>query len=271
MREFVVILNSETGETVSQASFVLYRTSADSSLPTDDTIDMLLIDLKDVGIGEVLPSGHVMMNRPNSRVATAVSVDAADLSSERLVTVAQRFGDAPRIIGIVADTLERTFESGTGLLPESEAEYVARHSGLEDPESGPGSDDYAVLVARQAVIDEAAFVSTAQAAELLGVDPSRVRHRQSAGQLIGERFGRELRYPLWQFDTRVSPAVPIPHLRAVAEAIRPSVHPAEVAGIMGTEQEDLTLGGKPVSPREWLLSGGSPEPVMDVLAADVEW
>jgi hypothetical protein len=187
------------------------------------------------------------------------------------VDVTSRFADSPHVIAVITASLERTLSSGKGLLPDAEAAFLADHSGLSAPESGPGSDDYAALVAHQAVVDDGAFVSTAAAADLLGIDPSRVRHRAGSGQLISARFGRELRYPLWQFDTRTTPAVPIAHLKDIREALRPDVHPAETAGVMTTPQEDLSLHGRAVSACEWLHAGGAVEPVLDILRNDVEW
>jgi hypothetical protein len=80
------------------------------------------------------------------------------------------------------------------------------------------------------------------------------------------RVGRSLRLPTWQFDDELRP---LPGLAAVLAALPSGMHPREVEGFMTTPQDDLRVRGHNRSPRDWLLSGGSPAQVA-AHAADLD-
>ena len=121
------------------------------------------------------------------------------------------------------------------------------------------ADPRARTVAQHAVLRDTAL-SVNQAADRVGVDSSRIRHRIGAGRLIGWKDRGGWRLPAWQFtDTDV-----LPGLETVLAAM-PSDQPALVlANFMTTPQEDFELEDRPVSPREWLMAGGSPQRVADL-------
>ncbi|WP_344677475.1 DNA-binding protein [Saccharopolyspora taberi] len=122
-------------------------------------------------------------------------------------------------------------------------------------------DPRARTVAEQAVLRDTAL-SVNQAAERIGVDSSRIRHRIGDRRLIGWKDRGGWRLPAWQFtDNDV-----LPGLESVLAAM-PIDQPALVlANFMATPQEDLELGDRAVSPREWLMAGGSPQQVADLAA-----
>ena len=126
---------------------------------------------------------------------------------------------------------------------------------LDDDEVDPR----ARTVAEQAVLRDTAL-SVNQAAEHVGVDSSRIRHRISNGHLVGwkDRGGWQL--PAWQFtDNGV-----LPGLETVLAAM-PADQPALVlANFMTTPQVDLDLADRPASPREWLMAGGSAHRVAEL-------
>lgn len=136
-------------------------------------------------------------------------------------------------------------EAGLDLTPLSDSEVDAR----------------ARTVAEQAVLRDTAL-SVNQAADRVGVDSSRIRHRISERRLIGWKDRGGWRLPAWQFsDTDV-----LPGLDAVL-ALMPVDQPALVlANFMTTPQEDLEIGDRPASPREWLLAGGDPQRVAELAA-----
>lgn len=110
-------------------------------------------------------------------------------------------------------------------------------------------------------------LSVEQAARLLRVDASRVRHRLRDRALYGFRIGAGLRLSVWQFDQHE----PIPGLRAVLAALPHDLHPLEVAGFMTSADPDLTVADQPLSPRDWLIGGGDVSTVV-ALARDLdEW
>ncbi|SHG14661.1 MerR family transcriptional regulator [Streptoalloteichus hindustanus] len=117
-------------------------------------------------------------------------------------------------------------------------------------------DPRARAVATQAVLRDTALTVTEVAAQL-GVDASRIRHRLADGRLTGWKDRGGWRLPAWQFaDARV-----LPGLDVVLHAVPPDQPPLVVAGFMTTPQEDLPLGDRQATPREWLLAGGDPHRV----------
>ncbi|MCI2421805.1 DNA-binding protein [Saccharopolyspora sp. K220] len=145
----------------------------------------------------------------------------------------------------------------------TEAERAAlAEAGLDlTPLSDAEVDPRARTVAEQAVLRDTAL-SVNQAAERVGVDSSRIRHRVSERRLIGWKDRGGWRLPAWQFtETDV-----LPGLDTVL-ALMPIDQPALVlANFMTTPQEDLELGDRPASPREWLLAGGDPQRVAELAA-----
>ncbi|HEV2779368.1 MAG TPA: DNA-binding protein [Actinophytocola sp.] len=124
------------------------------------------------------------------------------------------------------------------------------------PRRRSDGDHRARAVAAQAVLRDSA-VTVAEAAETIGVDPSRIRHRLLARRLSGWKERGGWRLPAWQFT---STGV-LPGLEAVLEAVPDDQPPLVVAAFMTTSQSDLRIDGEPVSPRAWLLASGDPEPV----------
>jgi hypothetical protein len=110
----------------------------------------------------------------------------------------------------------------------------------------------------------AASLTVAEAATLLGVDPSRIRQRLAAGSLYGLKRADGWRLPRFQFaDGRLVPGIErvLPHLDR-------ALHPLAVVRWFEQPDPDLEIDDAPVSPRAWLLAGGDPAPVA-TLAADL--
>ncbi len=59
-------------------------------------------------------------------------------------------------------------------------------------------------------------------------------------------------------------------LDRVFAALPHDLHPVAVAGFLRTPHPDLTLGGRPVTPLEWLRSGGDLTPVLRLVEA-ADW
>lgn len=118
------------------------------------------------------------------------------------------------------------------------------------------ADDRAPSVAAQAVLAESSL-TVSGAAERLGVDPSRVRHRLAARRLSGWKGQQGWRLPAWQFT---GDGV-LPGLAQVLAEAGDGQPPLVLAAFMTTPQDDLLIGDERVSPRQWLLAGGDPRPV----------
>ncbi|TJY57150.1 DNA-binding protein [Sinimarinibacterium sp. CAU 1509] len=96
-------------------------------------------------------------------------------------------------------------------------------------------------------------LTTREAAEMMGVDQSRIRQRVRERSLLALSADGETRLPQQQFQDNA----PIPGLRTVLQALPDGYDPLEVLSWLATPTPDL-LGADetPVSPREYLLKTG---------------
>ena len=109
-----------------------------------------------------------------------------------------------------------------------------------------------------------ASLSSAEVALRLGIHASGVHHRQAKGSLYSFIAGGKRRYPTWQFTENATQPV-LPGLVAVIRAFPADKHPASIQGFMATPQESLRVDGESVTPPVWLLQGGDPQAVADIL------
>lgn len=148
---------------------------------------------------------------------------------------------------------------GTALTVDEEL-FLARHAGVL-----AASDEQLGTVetrsTARAVAEAAESLSRVQVADLLGTDVTRVSHRTRLGSLYSYAgaSGRR-RYPGWQFVGGQA----VPHLSVVLEALPGGTHPVTVRSFFTTPDDALLLNGRPVSPADWLTSGGRPEPIAEL-------
>jgi excisionase family DNA binding protein len=144
-----------------------------------------------------------------------------------------------------------------GELSPGEAEAMGE-GGLDlSPPSSDEPDPLAVTASRYAAL-LASSLTTREAAGLLSVSEGRVRQRLKHGTLYAVKAGRENRLPAFQFEGGGE----VPGLGTVVRALRPGAHPVAVLNFFVNPNQDLYLDeeeGRPVSPRDWLLSGGDPK------------
>ena len=100
-------------------------------------------------------------------------------------------------------------------------------------------------------------LSVTEAAQRLGVNPSRVRQRLAARTLYGIKRDGEWRLPAFQFTASGE----VPRLSDVLPLLDPGLDPVSIFLWFTSPDADLEIGGQAVSPRDWLLSGRSPDPV----------
>lgn len=103
------------------------------------------------------------------------------------------------------------------------------------------------------------------AAELLGVDDSRVRQRLRERTLLGVRGGTGGQWLLPRFQ--FTDTGEIPHLSEVLRALPHDMALRAVAGFLTSPKPELVVGGAPTDPSDWLLGGGEPELVVNLAAA----
>lgn len=152
--------------------------------------------------------------------------------------------------------------SATGLT-ETDETILREHGGITSSMGDDRSVRKATVRSSSSNLAEQAreSLSVEQAAELLLVDGSRVRHRVRDRALFAFKIGGGLRLPAWQFRGHDS----IPGLRAVLAALPGGLHPLEVSGLMTTPDVELAVADEPTSPREWLIGGGDVGVVVEMI------
>ncbi len=150
-------------------------------------------------------------------------------------------------------------------LPAREQQLL-EHGGLDFS----NGDAFAHAAAAEAVAHEtellAGAVTVQQAAVRMGVSASRIRHLVADKELAAIRTSRRLLLPAWQFD---GVGKPLRGLRDVLKHARSPEHPLAMQAFMTTPQPELQVDDRVLTPREWLISGGDPNDVAELLAGDV--
>jgi hypothetical protein len=133
-----------------------------------------------------------------------------------------------------------------------------------------GAEDPLVQTATEFAALLKKSLTTAAAAERLGVDPSRIRQRLTAQPptLYGIRLESGWVVPEFQFDGSKL----IPGMADVASRLDPELHPVSVFRWFTTPNPDLALEqgeeSRTLSPREWLCLGLPVQAVLD-LASEI--
>jgi excisionase family DNA binding protein len=142
----------------------------------------------------------------------------------------------------------------------AEEAAALREGGLDLSPPAPDEPDLLARTAAKHAAMLATALTTKEMADLLGVSEGRVRQRLKEGTLYGVKAGRENRLPAFQFEGGGE-------VRGIGEVLRRvdrSVHPVALLNWFTLPDPDLHLDEgeeRAVSPREWLLSGGSPETI----------
>ena len=101
-------------------------------------------------------------------------------------------------------------------------------------------------------------LTTAEAARYLKVDVSRIRQRLRERSLFGIDYDGERRLPRFQFERKQV----LPGLREVISALPDGRNPLDVAQWFLSPNPDLECENSELSPRNWLLKGGSVDAVV---------
>lgn len=184
-------------------------------------------------------------------------------SQSLLERTAARFGLPPEdLLAALARSAVDLSDESNG-LPTAERDALRRAGiSLEGSPGDPsGAGQVALGLARSRRLRDDAL-TVAQAAAALKVTPGRVRQLVSAGAVVTLPGGESSHLlPAWQIvDGRL-----LPGLEAVASAAA-GLHPLTLAGFMTRPDEDLVADGQVVSPVDWLLTGGDPDVVAQLVA-----
>jgi hypothetical protein len=146
-------------------------------------------------------------------------------------------------------------EPGGG-LPRAEREAL-RAVGFTFKEQDLGAKDPVARAAAEMTALLATSLTAKQAAEGMGVDPSRVRQRLADRTLYGVLWKHRWRLPLFQFHEGASLA----GLERVLPELSTDLSPIAVERWFLRPSPDLHSEelGRDLSPREWLLAGLPPE------------
>lgn len=144
-------------------------------------------------------------------------------------------------------------------LTRAEVEVLGRGGiDVSRPSDGPGETGAQMVrtVTRYAGL-LAASLTAGEAAALLGVSESRVRQKIGDRTLYAIRDGSRWRLPRFQF----ADGGQISSVGEVLREVPTDAHPVSITNWFSAPNSDLYIDEKesPVSPRDWLLSGGSAE------------
>lgn len=149
-------------------------------------------------------------------------------------------------------------------LSESELE-VLEAGGFPKPPPKLSLGDNIAIVAGEVGVLIAGALSQAQTAKLLDVDPSRVRQRIGQGTLYAITGANNVKVlPRFQFTDQGL----LPGLEKVLPVINKEAHPIAVQRFFLTPNADLYSEelNADLSPRDWLITGHSPDPVARIAA-----
>lgn len=105
---------------------------------------------------------------------------------------------------------------------------------------------------------------SAEVATQLGLKVAEVERRRANGALFAFKADGERRYPTWQFTGDERQPL-LPDLALLVSALPDDMHPATVLGFMSAPQRSLLIDNERLTPVEWLLKGGRPQKLVDIL------
>lgn len=174
----------------------------------------------------------------------------------------KRFRASARALMTNRPLREVAADAPRAVLSRAELEALER-VGLS---TKPWTGDAAADPLASTIIDYMALVETslgtAEVAQMLNVDVSRVRQRIRQKSLVAFDYEGQWHLPRFQFER----GKVVPGLAPVLAVMATGLNPLDVAAWFLDTNLDLQEDDDPmpISPREWLLRGRSPEVVMDL-------
>lgn len=200
------------------------------------------------------------------RHALSDELHLRDVLARAGVTVLPR-----QVIDALEDAIALVVES-EGRSGLSAVERKALRADGIDPDAEQAGPSPSVRTAAEFAALALESFDVKEAAAALGVDESRVRQRLAERTLFGFKRDGTWRVPRFQL---VEPARGrrggwrvVPGLAAVVKALPADVHPVAVHRWLTQPDPNLALGDEPISPLDWLRTGGDVDAVVR-LTADV--
>lgn len=175
-------------------------------------------------------------------------IDAADFAAQLDQAMRRRTVGDPRMLSAHA----RSVLASVGVPAADLNQPTAR--GLVDQ-------------AARLLAENSSALSTAAAAKRLGRSVVRIRGAIADGSLYGVKVGRDWLVPAWQLGD----SSPLPHLRKIIAAIPPGTSAIAIGRVMTSSTDELYIDGNPSSPRDWLLAGQDPQPVIEIVRQLYAW
>ncbi|ROR76082.1 hypothetical protein SAMN06295974_3770 [Plantibacter flavus] len=220
------------------------------------------------------PSGssHLLYKHVMNGAPLTMNTKGVRHGVEILVAAANERGlSEDLILSLLTESAQiiETRPSAGGAMTEDQARFLVESGTmtaerLAEVEARVARGDLAARERKTRLSVIADAMSTEEVADMLGIDASSVRHRQSKDQLYSIKVGAKRLYPAWQFTDSTKPAA-LPHLAAIISAIPKGMHAATVQGFMTTPQRSLHIDDNRVTPRDWLQQGGDKQAVLDIL------
>jgi hypothetical protein len=151
-------------------------------------------------------------------------------------------------------------------VPSLTAEQERVLTAIGSPTPGPAAagvlgPEQAAAAARWQLIRTGRTV--AQVADALGVTPQRIRQRLHARTLLGVHHAGAWVLPAFQFT---DDGHELPGWATVCGAVPADAPPIAVEHLLTHPSVDLPRDHEPVSPVQWLVTGGDPNPVAALVA-----
>lgn len=142
-----------------------------------------------------------------------------------------------------------------------------RRGGFELAPLSPESSNALARTTAEYAVLRGTSLTAGEAAQKLGVDPSRVRQLLAARKIYGLQIRGAWKIPIFQFENDRL----LPGLEEVVPALPEDLHPIAVYHWFTSPNPDLAPEElqRELSPREWLLTGHSLKVVVE-LASDLD-
>ncbi len=201
-----------------------------------------------------------------TRTVPASTSPEMDMKRGRqLDALARRFTTNPdtllEALARVADSVPAGIDHPEDALSAAEEDAYRQVGGLA--ETMPALEvrpSVATGIKAARIADDGLTVS--EAANRLKVTEGRIRQRITAGTLRATKVGATWRLPACQFTAKGE----LPGISQALTALPEDIHPVLLDRFLTTQNSDLTVGDKTVSPSEWLSSGGDPATVAEIAA-----
>jgi len=186
---------------------------------------------------------------PLERAGLRVSEDDLESTfSETLAAVLPPYPSIDARTSLPADELAFLQQAGVAL-----DELAPLPAGVVPPEVRTAAKLASIL---------ASALSVPDAAARLGIDASTLRHRLAIPSVYAVRARGAWKLPLFQFTDTLDAIAP--GFGDLAPALV-DLHPVDVFNWFTLPHPDLEVAERSVSPRDWLLSGGSPKRLIALL------